>query len=204
MKLIIQGKNLEITEAIRDHVNQKMGKATHYLGDLVSKIDVELSGPKHLKGSLKGQPQQTAEVTVYAKSNVIRAEEQHENLYASIDLVSDKIVRQLKRYKERQQGRSQPKSVQSPNLDPDVQAPTDLVPTDLIGERKPELPAKVLRNKFFAMPAMSVQEALDNLQLVDHDFYMFQNAATHEINVIYERNHGGYGVIAPRQETSEN
>jgi putative sigma-54 modulation protein len=202
MKLIIQGKNLEITEAIRDHVNQKIGKATNYLGDLVTKIDVELSGANALKGQ---PPQQIAEVTVYAKSNVIRAEERHENLYASIDLVSDKIVRQLKRYKERQQARSQHKATQSSNTGPDVatQAPIDLIPNDLIGERKPELPAKVLRNKFFAMPPMSVQEALDNLQLVDHDFYMFQNIATNEINVIYERNHGGYGVISPRKEASE-
>jgi putative sigma-54 modulation protein len=195
MKLIIQGKNIEITEAIRDHVNQKIGKATTYLGDLVTKVDVELSGVT----SLKGQPQQTAEVTVYAKSNVIRAEERHENLYASIDLVADKIIRQLKRYKDRQQVRSQHKA--STPLETDVlnDVSTDLT-TDLIGERKPELPPKVLRNKFFAMPPMSTQDALDNLQLIDHDFYMFQNEATGEINVVYERNHGGYGVISPRKE----
>jgi putative sigma-54 modulation protein len=194
MKLIIQGKNLEITEAIRDHVNQKIGKATTYLGDLVTKVDVELSGIT----SLKGQPQQTAEVTVYAKNNVIRAEERHENLYASIDLVSDKIIRQLKRYKDRQQVRSQPKAVQSTALEADA---LPLVPTDLIGERTAELPPKVLRNKFFAMPPMSTQAALDNLQLIDHDFYMFQNSETGEINVIYERNHGGYGLISPRKES---
>jgi putative sigma-54 modulation protein len=192
MKLIIQGKNLEITEAIRDHVNQKIGKATTYLGDLVTKVDVELSGVT----SLKGQPQQTAEVTVYAKNNVIRAEERHENLYASIDLVSDKIIRQLKRYKDRQQVRSQPKAVQSTEQEADA---LPLVATDLIGERTAELPPKVLRNKFFAMPPMSTQAALDNLQLIDHDFYMFQNSETGEINVIYERNHGGYGLISPRR-----
>jgi putative sigma-54 modulation protein len=202
MKLIIQGKNIEITEAIRDHVNQKMSKATTYLGDLVSKVDVELSGAS----SAKGQPQQTAEVTVYAKNSVIRAEERHENLYASIDLVADKIIRQLKRYRERQQVRSHAKThaktsnadLESADLELTVQPP---VPTDLTQGRTPELPAKVLRNKFFAMPPMSTQEALDHLQLVDHDFYMFKNAQTGEINVIYERNHEGYGVIAPRKES---
>ncbi len=70
--------------------------------------------------------------------------------------------------------------------------------SDLIGDRTPELPSEVVRMKYFAMPPMTLEEALEQLQLVDHDFYMFRNIKTGEINVIYERNHGGYGVIQPR------
>jgi len=70
--------------------------------------------------------------------------------------------------------------------------------SDLIGDRTPELPSEVVRTKYFAMPPMSIEAALEQLQLVGHDFYMFRNAQTGEINVIYERNHGGYGVIQPR------
>jgi putative sigma-54 modulation protein len=69
---------------------------------------------------------------------------------------------------------------------------------NLIGDRTPELPAEVVRMKYFAMPPMTIEEALTQLQLVDHDFYMFCNKDTNEINVIYQRNHGGFGVIQPR------
>ena len=72
------------------------------------------------------------------------------------------------------------------------------VESALVSDRTPELPTEVVRMKYFAMPAMTIQEALEQLQLVDHDFYMFRNQATDEINVIYMRNHGGYGVIQPR------
>ncbi|MEM9164199.1 MAG: ribosome-associated translation inhibitor RaiA [Cyanobacteria bacterium P01_F01_bin.4] len=193
MRLVIQGRNLEITDAINDYVHQKIGKAINHFENLMTKVDVNLSVPRNLRG----QAQQIAEVTVHANGNVIRAQEKHENLYASIDLVADKLTRQLRRYKDKQQRRSTPKDMAGAGLD---QVP---VATDMIRDRTPELPPKVVRNKFFTMPPMSMQEALDNLQLVDHDFYMFQNAETGEINVIYERNHGGYGVLQPRKETGD-
>ncbi|MBE7384501.1 MAG: ribosome-associated translation inhibitor RaiA [Leptolyngbya sp. SIO1E4] len=194
MRLLIQGKNIKITDAIHGYVDQKIGKAMEHFEGLMTEVDVKLSVPNHSKK----QPQQIAEVTVYANGTVIRAEENHENLYASIDLVADKLTRQLQKYKDRRQRRSQPKESQRTDLD------QSLVPTDLTQDRTPELPPKVLRNKFFAMPPMSMHEALENLQLVDHDFYMFRNAETGEINVVYERNHGGYGVIQPRQGTGAN
>ena len=191
MKLIIQGKNIKITDSIHEYVNQKIGKAIHHFQELTTKADVKLSALVNTKK----QPQQVTEVTVYAHGTVIRAKENHENLYTSIDLVADKLARQLQKYKDRRQRRNHDKD----SLNGDTDQP--LVPTDLTGDRTPELPPKVVRNKFFAMPPMSVQEALDCLQLIDHDFYMFRNTETGVINVIYERNHGGYGIIQPRIET---
>jgi len=189
MKLIIQGKNIEITDAIHDYVHQKIGKAMNYFEEWMTKADVKLSAPRNSRK----QPQQITEVTVYASGTVIRAEEHHENLYASIDLVADKLARQIQKYKDKRQHRSQIKDDQSNDINQGI------ISSDLIQDRTPELPPKVVRNKFFSMPPMTIQEALDNLQLVDHDFYMFCNSATGEINVIYERNHGGYGVIQPRK-----
>ena len=72
------------------------------------------------------------------------------------------------------------------------------VEIDLSSAKTPQLPEEVVRTKYFVMPPMTVQEALEQLQIIDHDFYMFRNSTTNEINVIYCRNHGGYGVIQPR------
>ncbi|MFO0212931.1 MAG: ribosome hibernation-promoting factor, HPF/YfiA family, partial [Pseudanabaena sp.] len=132
---------------------------------------------------------QSAEVTVYANGSVIRAEEKTENLYASIDLVADKISRKLRKFKERKTDRAAAKTSVAVVEQPPVPLPN--------GNRVVELPNQVVRNKYFTMPAMSVDEALEHLELIDHDFYVFRNAETGDINVVYERNHGGYGVIQP-------
>ncbi|HLO51649.1 MAG TPA: ribosome-associated translation inhibitor RaiA, partial [Kamptonema sp.] len=189
MKLVIQGKNIEITDAIREYVNQKIDKAVNHFQALTTEVDVHLSVARNPRINTK----QTAEVTIYANGSVIRAEESSESLYASIDLVADKIARQLRKFKEKRQD----KTHTNPKVG-DVVAEEPVV-SDLIGDRTPELPSEVLRSKYFVMPPMTMQEALEQLQVIDHDFYMFRNAETGEINVIYERkHHGGYGVIQPR------
>jgi putative sigma-54 modulation protein len=189
MKLVIHGKNIEITESIREYVTQKVEKGVSHFQDLTLEVDVHLSVAKNPRNNLK----QTAEVTIFANKTVIRAEESSENLYASIDLVSDKISRQLRKYKEKRL--AQKTSVRAKTIDVVEEQP---VVKDLIGSRSPELPKEVVRTKYFMMSPMTVEEALEQLQLVDHDFYMFRNSETGEINVIYERNHGGYGVLQPR------
>lgn len=188
MKLVIHGKNIEITDAIREYVHQKIEKAVNHFQNLTTEVDVHLSVARNPRINTK----QAAEVTIYANGSVIRAEESSESLYASIDLVADKIARQLRKYKEKRQDQKTHTQIK-----PNLQVAESVVP-DLIGDRTPELPSEVVRTKYFAMPPMTLTEALEQLQLVDHDFYMFRNAETGEINVIYERNHGGFGVIQPR------
>lgn len=188
MKLVIQGKNIEITDAIYEYVHQKIEKAVNHFQNLMTEVDVHLSVARNPRIN----PKQTAEVTIYANGSVIRAEESSENLYASIDLVADKIARQMRKFKEKKQDKT--------HAQPKTGVVLEQIPVNdtLIGDRTPELPEEVVRTKYFAMPPMTVEEALEQLELVDHDFYMFRNALTGEINVIYERNHGGYGVIQPR------
>ncbi len=196
MKLVIHGKNIEITDAIREYVHQKIEKAASHFQHITNEVDVHLSVAKNPRIN----PNQTAEVTIYANGNVIRAEESSENLYASIDLVANKISRQLRKYKER---RRDQKIHAHTNNNIEELIPEEVV-TDLIGDRTPELPEEVVRTKYFAMPPMTVSQALEQLQLVGHDFYMFHNSETDEINVIYERNHGGYGVIQARNNSHSN
>ncbi len=185
MKLVIQGKNIEVTEAIREYVEQKIDKAVSHFQALTTEVDVHLSVARNPRIASS----QSAEVTVYANGSVIRAEEKSENLYASIDLVADKISRKLRKFKERKSDRAAAKTSVAVVEQPPVPLPDD--------NRVVELPTQVVRNKYFAMPALSVDEALERLELIDHDFYVFRNADTGEINVVYERNHGGYGVIQP-------
>lgn len=189
MKLLIQGNNIDVTDAIHDYVEQKLEKAVRHFQGMTTKVDVHLSVARNARITNKHK----AEVTVYANGTVIRAQEGSESLYASIDLVSDKIARQLRKYKERLADKSQGQVKTAEAL------PDRPIEENLIGDRTPELPTEVVRMKYFAMPPMSVDAALEQLQLVDHDFYMFCNQDTNEINVIYIRNHGGYGLIQPRQ-----
>lgn len=188
MKLVIQGKNIEVTESLRNYVQAKVDKAVSHFHHLTMEVDVHLSVARNPRI----EPRQTAEVTIYANGAVVRAEESSENLYASIDLVADKITRQLRKYKEKRQDRRQA-AVKTADVLDEAAVSGPVVPN-----REPELPRAVVRTKYFPMQPMSVADALEQLELVDHDFFMFTNAETGEINVIYERNHGGYGVIQPR------
>ncbi|NJK59361.1 MAG: ribosome-associated translation inhibitor RaiA [Oscillatoriales cyanobacterium SM2_1_8] len=183
MKLVIHGKNIDITEAIREYVEQKIAKAVSHFQALTTEIDVHLSVARNPRIALS----QAAEVTLYANGTTIRAEEKSENLYASIDLVADKLARKLRKFKERKNSRMPEKTA--------VVVAEQPLPLPTVSA--PELPAQVIRNKYFAMPPMTIEEAVEHLEMVDHDFFVFRNAATQEINVIYERNHGGYGLIQP-------
>ena len=186
MKLVIQGKNIEITEAINEYVHQKIEKAVSHFQTITTEVDVHLSVARNPRIN----PKQIAEVTIYANGAVVRAEESTDNLYASIDLVADKIVRQLRKFKEKRLAHASVKAVEFLEAEP--------VDTLIQAGQEPTLPEQVIRSKYFAMPPMTLAQAIEQLELVDHDFFMFRNAETGEINVVYERNHGGYGVIHPR------
>jgi putative sigma-54 modulation protein len=196
MKLVLQSKNIEITDAIRDYVNQKIEKAVSHFENITTGVDVNLSIAKNPRIAAS----QVAEVTIYANGAVIRAEEASEHLYASIDLVADKISRQLRKYKERNSNKKSPADLKDLGEDLDL----ELLDYNLTDNRAATLPAEVVRTKYFAMSALTIEEAVAQLQLVDHDFYMYRSAETGEINVVYHRNHGGFGVIQPRHGTDEN
>ena len=195
MKLLIQGNNIAVTESIHDYVEQKLEKAIKHFQNITGKVDVHLSVARNSRIERKHK----AEVTVFANGTVIRAQEGSENLYASIDMVADKIARQLRKYKEKHLAKNSHSQIRQEV----IEERENIVEIDeLNSDRSPELPVEVVRSKYFTMPPMNAQEALEQLQLVDHDFYMFQNSETGEINVIYIRNHGGYGLIQPRSDNN--
>ena len=195
MKLVLQSKNIDITDAIRDYVHQKIEKAVSHFEQLTTEIDVNLSVAKNPRIAAS----QVAEVTIYANGTTIRAEEASEDLYASIDLVADKISRQLRKYKERNFTKKDRTDLSKDLGELDL----ELLDYNLTDNRAATLPAEVVRTKYFAMSALTIEEAVAQLQLVDHDFYMYRSVETGEVNVVYRRNHGGFGVIEPRPTGSD-
>jgi putative sigma-54 modulation protein len=195
MKLLIHGRNLEVTSAIRDYTENKLARAIHHFNGLVKEADVHLSVARNPR-----VPQQTAEVTVYANGLVIRAQERSENLYASIDLVASKLSRQLRRFKDRLHDHHH-SAGHSAAPTPTTEAVLEpmLVDGSLLEGRSASLPEPGVRRKYFAMAPMNLNQALEQLDLIDHDFYVFRDVDTDSIQVVYRRNHGGYGVIQPRE-----
>ncbi|MFM8525191.1 MAG: ribosome hibernation-promoting factor, HPF/YfiA family [Cyanobacteriota bacterium] len=195
MKLLIHGRNLEVTPAIREYTENKLARAIHHFDDMVKEADVHLSVARNPR-----VPQQTAEVTVFANGLVIRAQERSENLYASIDLVASKLTRQLRRFKDRQHDHHH-SAGHNATPTPTTEAVLEpvLVDGSLVEGRSATLPQPGVRRKYFAMAPMSLDQALQQLDLLDHDFYVFRDAGTDSIQVVYRRNHGGFGVIQPRE-----
>ena len=196
MKLLIHGRNLDVTPALREYTETKLERAIHHFDDLVKEADVHLSVARNPR-----VPQQTAEVTVFANGTVIRAQERSENLYASIDLVASKLARQLRRFKERHSDHDHGHGHghrTTPKADNDVLLTERPTEDSLLEGKEAQLPSPGVRRKYFAMPAMSLEEARHQLELIDHDFYLFRDKESGELQVIYHRNHGGFGVIQAR------
>ncbi|BEV36612.1 ribosome-associated translation inhibitor RaiA [Synechococcus sp. M16CYN] len=194
MKVLIHSRNFEITPALREYANTKLERATSHFSDAISEADVHLSVARNPRVS-----QQTAEVTVFANGTVIRAQERSENLYASIDLVAGKLARQLRRWKERHTDHHHSHG-HSASLTPGVDdfSGEKTVYGSLVDGKEARLPDPGVRRKYFAMPPMSIDDARHQLDVIDHDFYLFRDSDSGELQVIYRRNHGGYGVIQAR------
>ncbi len=191
MKILIHGKNLELTGALKDYTEAKIEKATHHYKDIVKEADIHLSIEKNPRVSF-----QTAEVTIFANGTVIRAEEKTENLYSSIDLVSNKLCRKLRKYKERNKKTTHNNQFKNKESLPIESMESVFLDKALLKEgMEASLPAPSIKNKYFEMTPISSEDARKQLDLIDHDFYVFRNKKNNELQVIYKRNHGGYGLI---------
>ena len=173
MATIVRGKNLEITPALKDHVEKQEKKVTKYFDNEVN-VQALLSVEKDRK---------IAEITLKVDGVVLRGVEANDDMYAAIDLVYDKLVRQIHKYKTKL-ARRMKKGAFHDNL---VQ-----------GAPEPEEEKfEVARVKKFAARPMDVEEAILQMNLVGHDFFVFLNSKTDTINVVYKRKHGKYGIIEP-------
>ena len=155
MKILIHGKNLELTGALKEYTEAKIEKATHHYKDIVKAADIHLSIEKNPRVSF-----QTAEVTIFANGTVIRAEEKTENLYSSIDLVSNKLCRKLRKYKERNNKTIHNKQFKNKDSLPIENMVSNFLDKALFKEgTEPSLPEPSIKNKYFDMNPISSEEA---------------------------------------------
>lgn len=179
-------------------MEDKVGKAILKHSHLVREADIRLSVRGGDLG--KGPKIRRCEVTLFTKKHgVFRAEEEGETLFASIDMASSIIQRKLRKIKEKESdhGRHMKGFSRSKVREPQIQVPPMELEEAVPLEEEDTLD-EVVRTKYFDMPPLTVAEAVDQLENLDHDFYGFRNEETGEINILYKRKEGGYGVIIPK------
>lgn len=191
MKITVEGKNIELTKAIKDYVNDKLARLQHHYESIIKGHDVKV------KLSVLKNPRITnsniTEVTIFLDGKIIRSEHSSEDMYASIDLVVDKLDRQIQKYKSKVYRSYQHKERPEPN--PELVA--TLIEDSNSNNNKNSYEGILIKSKKFHIHSMSPEEALLQLDLISHDFYVFTNAKTNKINVIYKRKDGDYGLIEP-------
>lgn len=173
MKYIINGRGTNVTDGLRNAIEEKLGKLEHYFTP-DTEVHVTLKVEKD---------RQKVEVTVPVKGHIIRAEQVSDDMYVSIDLIEDIIERQLRRYKT--------KIVDS------KQSASNFTSAFMQDDEYEDEDVKVIRTKRFAVKPMDPEEACVQMELLNHSFYVFRNAETDEVNVVYKRKNGDYGLIEP-------
>jgi putative sigma-54 modulation protein len=178
MQLNISGKNLEVTDSLRQYVEKKIGRLDRYM-PTITDARMELS----VENTRAAKDRQVAQMTLRTKHAILRAEEASSDMFASIDAVLDKMQRQIDHYKGKRWSKHA------------VDEGTDA--TSEAEEESDEEASRITRVKRFAMIPMDEDEAVDQMELLGHDFYVFYNISDNQLNVVYRRRGGDYGLIKP-------
>jgi putative sigma-54 modulation protein len=177
MRLQVKGKNLDVSDSIRSYAEDKLRKLERQLAD-PTQIELELSVERNPSISAN----HVAEATIWTKGPTLRAREASADMRASIDQLVDKLERQVQRYRQkrrRRTGRDNGTNLAGPPA----------------GEESEPV---IVKTKQVAVKPMGPEEAVLQLELVGHDFFVFENAETGEVNVVYRRRDGDYGLIEPQ------
>jgi putative sigma-54 modulation protein len=181
MNFNIRGENIQITEALRDYVVKKVGRLERFFDNPTpTEVYVTL---RVLRGS------GTIEVTIPLTGVIIRAEETDDDMYAAIDLVAEKLERQIRKYKTKL----------SRKLRADVGSKAMVrgaEPVALLDDEE-DVKIDIVRTKRFNLKPMDAEEAVMQMDMLGHNFFVFQNSETNDVNVVYRRNDGRYGLIEP-------
>lgn len=172
MKFVITGKNMEVSAALDQAVRDKLGRLDRFFSpDTEVHVTMSVIRDRH-----------RIEVTIPVKGGVIRSEQESNDMYVALDLVEEVIERQLKKYKNKIVDKHHTGSFKEEYLEKDYMDDEDI---------------QIVRTKQFDMKPMYPEDACVQMELLGHNFYMFMNAETNQINVVYRRKGGTYGLIEP-------
>ena len=182
MQVTIRGRNVEITSRLQEYVEKKVSKLDRYL-PTIGEARMELSTEK----TRSAQDSQVVQLTIRSKGAILRVEERNQDVFTAIDSVMDKMYRQIGRYKGKHKDRARASAEEA-----------DIGGEELPIEAEAEEPAgRIVRVKSFRMVSINPEEAIEQMELLGHDFYVFFNAEAGAINVLYRRKDGNYGLIQP-------
>jgi putative sigma-54 modulation protein len=180
MQFQVKGRNLEISESLRSYAEEKLGKLERQLTD--PRVELELAVERNPSIA----ENHVAEATIWTNGPVLRAREASSDMRASIDQLVEKLERQVNRYRTRARSRRRrPARANGPA--------SETIPV-VADEAEP----LIVKTKQFAVTPMSPEEAVLQLELIGHDFFVFRDAASGEVNVVYRRRDGDYGLIEPQ------
>jgi len=180
MELIVKSRNLEVTDYLRQYVEKKIGKLDRYLPSLID-ARVELAS----EDTKTAGEVYIAQVTLRTDKTILRSEERTGDIFASVDAVLDKLYRQIVRYKGRRQDRFRGRTETPP------------IAAEEVEELEEGETGRIVRRKRFQALPMDELEAIEQMELLGHDFFVFNHAQTGQIAVVYRRKDGNYGLIEP-------
>jgi putative sigma-54 modulation protein len=194
MHVTVTGRNIDLTPALKEYLVEKLRRAGKHF-DHPFEVTALLSVARN--PSIANS--HSAEVTLKINGTVIRSEEATENMYASIDLVADKIERQLRKYKTRYWEKGPKDKNHREEGDEDFDTGADLDDDAAVAKAlwTEDVKPRIVRSKRFPLKPMTPEEAAKHMDLLGHDFFMFINSETQQVNTVYHRRDGNYGLIEP-------
>jgi putative sigma-54 modulation protein len=178
MRLQVKGKNVDVSDSVRQYAEEKLGKLERMLAD-PTQVELELTVERNPAIA----DNHVAEATIWTKGPTLRAREAAPDVRASIDQLTEKLERQVIRYRDKRRRHLSRSNGHEPDVIPVVQSEEEPV---------------IVKTKQFAVKPMTPEEAVLQLELIGHDFFVFRNSESNEVNVVYRRRDSDYGLIEPQ------
>lgn len=193
MEVTIFGRNLDVTPHMRNYIEKKFRRLERHLPATVeARMDLAVESTR------SADSRQIAQLTVRTERGIIlRAEERSGDMFASIDAVMDKIARQIEQYKSRRVARRRGAASTANQMAATAELETEVLEEELEEEEEGARSTQIVRRKRFIVQPMTEEEAIEQLELLGHDFFLFYNPDVAQINVVYRRKEGGYGLLQP-------